>query len=458
MLILLIKTRLNYYRNYIRYHFDRTTKIEIALIVLILVLLTFRSPADIGYNFKWLHDEKFPYQWASFFSIYLIIFYLLSEGLAFHTLRLATEWQLLGTLPFPKGSILNYYLLCHLSKTGILILIGCLPFLFTLSSNMEVRALRFFTTMGILLFLQFMTFYQAHRLRNTHQQFVSGVLRWFLVDALILIIIVSTAPWLRSAFSKSLFNFQLLWFWLLYIALPVLWVQIHKNFNLPDVESNISHGRRLLGEKSLTKLTPLMRGFYRSFFINDLLFLWRKKRSSAVIPVLFLIIAIILSLAEKSETAGYVSLLFLELLFSLLLIDSVLHLFKRDVAMLELIRSLPITAASFWMSRWLLVVAMIAIPLSVPIIITLFKFGIGLEFFLFLIAAILMIPGSIAVIFCNSGFGMFPHVNLSGYLTVIVVIVMVLFWFFMPFGTLMLLAVMILWIRKSQRNFQYLEV
>jgi len=177
-----------------------------------------------------------------------------------------------------------------------------------------------------------------------------------------------------------------------------------------------------------------------------------------VIPVLFLIIAIILSLAEKSETAGYVSLLFLELLFSLLLIDSVLHLFKRDVAMLELIRSLPITAASFWMSRWLLVVAMIAIPLSVPIIITLFKFGIGLEFFLFLIAAILMIPGSIAVIFCNSGFGMFPHVNLSGYLTVIVVIVMVLFWFFMPFGTLMLLAVMILWIRKSQRNFQYLEV
>ena len=39
MLSLLLKTRLHMYRNYIRHNFDRTTSIEIGIIVVIFLLL-----------------------------------------------------------------------------------------------------------------------------------------------------------------------------------------------------------------------------------------------------------------------------------------------------------------------------------------------------------------------------------------------------------------------------------
>jgi hypothetical protein len=64
MLILLIRTRLRYYRNYLRHHFDRTARIEIAFIILILIFMIGRSPADIGYNVKFLSATDFPLRWA----------------------------------------------------------------------------------------------------------------------------------------------------------------------------------------------------------------------------------------------------------------------------------------------------------------------------------------------------------------------------------------------------------
>jgi hypothetical protein len=64
MLILLLRTRLHYYRNYLRHHFDRMVRLEIGLIVAILLFLTVRSPADIGYSLKFLRAENFPLRFA----------------------------------------------------------------------------------------------------------------------------------------------------------------------------------------------------------------------------------------------------------------------------------------------------------------------------------------------------------------------------------------------------------
>jgi hypothetical protein len=456
MLSLLIKTRFKYYRNYICYHFDRTTKIEIALIFLVLLLLTFRSPADIGYNFKWMYDENFPRHWANFFSIYLIIFYIISEAVAFYTLRLSTEWQLLGSLPFSKISITNYYLFRHLSKTILLILISCLPILLSFSSSVGLRALRFFDAIGILLFLQLMAFNQAYRLRNTQQTFPHKILRWFIIEVVILGFILINAPWLQSVFSKS-FNSGLFGLLLLWIVLLIFWWYIHKTFVLRDRESRIIQRRKSLDKKSISLFATFMRGFYKAFIIHDILFLWRQKRSSFLILILASVIATTICIAENSARATYISLLFLEVLFGLLLINPVLLLFKRDVEAFGLIRSLPVTAASLWLTRWLLLVGLISTPILIPILIILIKFGISLEFFLFIITAIGVIPAVMATVFCNSVFGMFPHINLSGYIISVSIILMFLFWFFMPFGTLIILIVMIFWIRKSQKHLQLLE-
>ena len=457
MLSLLIKTRLKYYRNYIRYHFDRTTIIEIALIFMALALMLVRSPVDIGYNFKWMSDEDFFQKWTNFFSIYPIIFYVLSEVFALVTLRLSTEWQILGSLPFSKKSITSYYLFRHFSKIVLLILIGSLPFLLTLSSNWRLRILRFFGSLGILLSLQLITFYEAYRFRNVRKHLGISIIAWLVVEAIALAAILIGAPWLSSEFSKPL-NFGFMLLLLPWIALPFLWIVIHQTFGLRELKKTLISGRISFTARSVINFSSHMTGFFRSFIINDLLFLWRQKRSSFFVPILNLAIGIMICMTENEEHPIYVSLLFLEILFSLFFINSTLALFNRDVEATKLLRSLPIKATSFWLARWLLLVGIFFVPLLIPIFIILIKFGLSWNFLIFLFSALLMIPGIIATIFCNSCLGMFPHINLSGYIIVISVVLMVLFWFFMPFGTLIFLAVMIFWIRKSQRNFQYLEV
>jgi len=65
MLLLLLRTRLRYYRNYLRHHFDRMVWLEIGFIILILFYLAGRSPADIGYNLKFLLEKDFPLKYAA---------------------------------------------------------------------------------------------------------------------------------------------------------------------------------------------------------------------------------------------------------------------------------------------------------------------------------------------------------------------------------------------------------
>jgi hypothetical protein len=52
-------------------------------------------------------------------------------------------------------------------------------------------------------------------------------------------------------------------------------------------------------------------------------------------------------------------------------------------------------------------------------------------------------------------FGLFPNTKYCGLLLNISLGLMILFWFYMPFGTLLLLAISALWIHKSQRHFQF---
>ena len=91
MLKLLIKTRIRYYRNYLKNHLDKVTTIELGLIFLVFLLLLARSPADIGYNLKWFFSAEYPRQWAKIFSFLLPIFYLISEFFAWLSLRPSTE-------------------------------------------------------------------------------------------------------------------------------------------------------------------------------------------------------------------------------------------------------------------------------------------------------------------------------------------------------------------------------
>ena len=129
MLKLLLKTRIRYYRNYLKYHLDKVTVIELGLIFLVFLLLLVRSPADIGYNLKWFFSTEYPRHWAKIFTFSLPIFYFISEFFAWLTLRPSTEWQILGVLPFHKNAVTNYYLLRYSSKIFSFVFIGTIAFL-----------------------------------------------------------------------------------------------------------------------------------------------------------------------------------------------------------------------------------------------------------------------------------------------------------------------------------------
>ena len=154
----------------------------------------------------------------------------------------------------------------------------------------------------------------------------------------------------------------------------------------------------------------------------------------------------------------YITLLSLQFLLSLLLMKTILLLFQNDVDGDELTRTLSIKASSFWLARWLFIFGFLSLQMVIPIIIIPFVFKVSLGYFGFALAGLFGFPSIMATLYCNSGFGMFPHVHLTGYMISVSILLIILFWFFMPFGSIIILGVILFWIRKSQKRFQYLEL
>ncbi|MGH7494143.1 MAG: hypothetical protein ACREOO_17350 [bacterium] len=165
MFFLLFKTRLHYYRNFLRAHFDRVTVIELACIGLIFLYLAARSPADIGYRPEAFFTPEFAARWMVRWLSLLPLFYFAAEFLAWVTLRPAGEWQILAALPFQKYALLRYQLARHFLKTASLLLIGILPFAIGRGDSWSA-GLQSVTALVFMSALQLMAFAQAHLLRS----------------------------------------------------------------------------------------------------------------------------------------------------------------------------------------------------------------------------------------------------------------------------------------------------
>jgi hypothetical protein len=455
MLILLLRTRLRYYRNYLRHHFDRMVWLEIGLIVIILLFLAVRSPADIGYSLKFLQAENFSWRFAEYWATLLPIFYLVVEALALVTLRPTGEWQILGALPIDKPAIASYHLLRHLGKTAGLLLFGTLPFWIG-NDSVFVKISRSLFALGILLLLQWMGFAQAYTLRHTRKKTLQKFLRWLPVDASIVLFLIGGASWLRSMFVGAMSHALIAVLPIWSLALALLFY-IRRTYEPGWIETQAS----TTGEKAINRSRGMTLsnkvGLTGALILHDVQFLWRRKRSTFFWLALAAIILAAAALAQESAEAAYASSVVLDIIFSLLLINVLLVLFEREVKTVGLIRSLPAGARKLWRSRWLLAAGFIALPMLLPILIIPFKFNAGAGFLVFLSIAI-SVPAVFAALFCNAGFGLFPNIKYCGLLMNISLGLMILFWFFMPFGTIFLLGVAALWIGKSQRHFQFLEI
>lgn len=133
-------------------------------------------------------------------------------------------------------------------------------------------------------------------------------------------------------------------------------------------------------------------------------------------------------------------------------------MYETDAVYFHLDRSLPISSRHAWWMRWLTVFTVIASQWVVPSLIIMIKFHPDLYFVLFSAAGFILMPAILATIQCNAAFSLFPHIKYSGLIIMLSIILIILFWFFMPFGSVIILLTLVYWIRKSQHNFKLKEI
>lgn len=454
MLLLLLRTRRRYYRNYLRHHFDRRVWLEIGFIIIILFYLAGRSPADIGYNLEFLLAKDFPLHYARQWTKLLPLFYLVSEALALLTLRPTGEWQLLGGLPVPKSTLANYHLLRHGSKILGLLLAGMVPFWIGETSLIEKLA-RFLLALGFLLALQLTSFIQAFRWRDSSKKLQFRILLWLPGEIAILFLLVSAAPLFQNFLLEG--NRHLIGVFAGWSLAAMALFYLHRIYQ-PGLTENLA-----TSDHSLIRTSRTIKQFGRSGGIidalirRDLKFLWMEKRSFFVLIAFAAAILLLAGLAQTHTEAAYASSLVIETIFCFLLSNALLILFEHEAKAAAAMRALPISARTCWRARWSLATGFLAAPIILVIGMIPFKFAIGAGFILFLAAA-LLIPMTFATLFCNAGYGLFPNIKYGSLLLNISLGSMLLFWFYMPFGTILLLAISLLWIRKAQRHFQFLEL
>lgn len=191
---------------------------------------------------------------------------------------------------------------------------------------------------------------------------------------------------------------------------------------------------------------------------RDLLFIKREKSSLLLFGGGAFAVLSLASFAQTQVVHAYSSMLFIHLLYCMTMINALIALFEHDTPALGLLRALPIRAAQFWRARWLLVVAALALPILVPTFIIAAKFGVSWQLALFLLATWFILPAIFGLLLCNAAFGMFPHAKYASILMNVFALLMLLFWFYMPFGTLILLGFTLTRVRKAQRHFQYISL
>lgn|GEM_PF-2959944 len=456
MLILLIKTRLRFYVNFIRHHFNRRMKIELALILLLFIYLLGRSPADIGYNLQFLFSKAFVHQWITFWANSLPIFYLLFELFAYLTMRSSGEWHLLGSLPFARTSIISYHFWRYIFKTLVILFWGTLPFLI-IQTSFLTRLFHFFLAMVILFLLKLVAFLQAFQWRKQSLKWYQKIFPWCLIEAGLLGGLWVGGPGIRLMLVHLSYPALLILF--IGIALIGTLSQLIRHIYEPGlIESQFVH-QRFSGY-----FTPALRFLKRihkpttALIYFDLLFLIRRKRSLFLVILIETGVLFAAVLAQDTLDSALVSIIFIQIIFSwLFILNMAFTLFERDTTSASLFKFLALSPARLWYSRWILMLVLTGLPLLLPALVCLFKFTMNLRLFSLLLTTLFGIPALLAAFFCNTGFALFPQAKLAGYSFNILILLALLFWFYMPFGSILILAIMLIWIRKSQRHFQNVE-
>jgi len=446
MLLLLLQTRVRFYLNFIRWHFTRRVLIELGFLSLFGLYLAVRSPADIGYRIDALFTGAYSPTGLQTRITWLWLFYLVSEIIAWFTLRPTADHDLLVSLPVPTKTLVGYYLLRYFLKMALLILLASSPFLAGTQSGL-FRMTAFCLVVVVLFIIGLAAFAQAEKIRQ--RRGFPG--RWLLVEIITLGLLVAVPEIFKHIPTINL----LLWLVLALLSAVFFFQQIVKKFH-PASVVNAGETSHWFSQKTLWHFA---RAQTLACGMNDFYFLLRKKRSIFWLLALETLVVSASIFSQTKLAAALISSVFIQLFFSwLFILNLMLALFERDAQSMEIFRHLPLAARQIWLGRWLLVTLFCSAPLVLPLGLVLVKFPFTWQMPVFFSAILLLIPAVLATIFCNTGFALFPQANLAGYTMNFSILLVILFWFYLPFGSLFILGMMLIWIRKSQQHFQWVEI
>ncbi len=453
---LLLATRLKFYANYVRRHFDRRTIIYIFLIGLIFFYMVLRSPADVGFSLAFLSDPSFPETWLSFWAQTLVLVYIFAFSLTWITLKSRNEGILLGAVPFNNGAVFLYYLSRLWLKSGVVVFGGAALFLLGEASfiqRISLSVLAFFIY-ALLLLAAFIRASSLLRNLSKKGKMLAG---WGGQEA-VLLALFAIAP--RLVFSRetpgalfsataaaavlagAFFLFQrAARYWTLEVATEATLFSKREKQNSSQSRSSWLKAKSLLGQL-------ILQDFFFLKNARKSLFVWMGVQTTMMLMIA------IMNPDFRGVVAG---LIFFQCILGFFSLSALTELFKRDAETFFLIKQLPLSAGKLWQARWITTILIIALPSALPVLALLIKFSFSLGALIWGATILAFLPAILAMIFCSAGFSTFPHANYGATMFAISFVLTVLFWFYAPPATVLMIGLFFYWIRKSVRRMKYLE-
>lgn len=454
MLKTLLKTLALQAWNYLRDKFDRVTIFYIGLIGLVSLYLIGRSPADIGFQIADMNTASFAQKWFGIFCGLLPFFYLFAEFSAYNSARASAANMLLWGLPVRRKIITDFALLTTLFKISVPLLFFVLPFLLG-QPTLSIRISQLFSSIGMLIALAFFGWVQAMHM----QQFLAGmrkkIVPWLLLELVMLTSLFTLAENVGLQLALCRLLSTAAWPGLLFIACIAGYFFIARYYP-QHVREKISTSI-LPHKRTGARWMTLQQHDYFYLALHDFLFVRKHKRSILFLQLFGAALAVMVSIHGETAQSALGAVIFMQGIWSLFLVNSLTALFKRDAEAHCLLRSLPIAPMQLWLGRWLFVGSMLALPFLLPHTVVLSREATVQQAGIIAVA-LSTIPALAALVYTTIGFGTFPHFNFGANMMNIVLLFMILFWFYLPFGSLIILILMLIWIRKSLRNLKMVEL
>lgn len=331
------------------------------------------------------------------------------------------------------------------------------PFWIGASPVLE-RLLIFTTITSSLCALQLGAYMQAHHLRQYFNQKAPALKRWLMIEFAAFAILYLGPR--RLSLDKIYNNWgaQTILLLLAIAATGLLYHFISQFYTPAFTETGKStltqKGRPIIFRKS-----PFhCQSTTAHLILQDFYFLQKKKKSFFALQALGIFLGFMVTTYNNNATSAFGSVIFIQGVLSFFLITALMELFRRDAEVFSLLRSLPLPMSKYWLARWIFASLALALPFFIPNLTILLQFPIAASHLGLLALSLAAIPSLFALIYCNAGFGTFPHVNFGSNMMNISLALIILFWFYVPFGSLMILGVALLWVRKSLQNVKLVEL